>query len=152
LKGGLIPMPDKKKEKITDLEEFRNRKNSEMEESDDDLSQVILEYAEPLLENTETYEDEQEAIGRSVAFWNLCMYSKEESKELMEEFLTDVVTDDDDPEYREDFINYFDEMYERKQLPEFVDDRRVVVDFIMEDCGDSFSIAVFTDDDDEEEN
>jgi hypothetical protein len=51
------------------------------------MSEIILEYADELIDMADTKESKENAIRIAIAAWNISFYEKEQRKEKIEEFL-----------------------------------------------------------------
>jgi hypothetical protein len=106
------------------------------------MSQVILEFAEPLLEETADDEDFRRAIGIAITFWDLALYPEDEQEELLADMIRDLgKTTPSDPES----IGYLEGigktlLLRKKTL--FPDIRRAILDYETVDKGDSIQLLV----------
>jgi hypothetical protein len=57
------------------------------------MSEVLLEYVEPFLDETETYEDRSNLIDFAMMAWNLALIPEESRKELLTEFVTEICSE-----------------------------------------------------------
>ena len=103
------------------------------------LSEVILEYAEPLTNVAEGIEVEERAIRMSVTLWNASLLPKQKALEVMEPALDDMAKGDQ--LLKSEFHMMFELMYNRKQSL-FSNDKRFIVDYSLEENDEGFYLQV----------
>ena len=103
------------------------------------LSEVILEYAEPLMNVADGSELEERAIRMSVTLWNSSLLPKQKALETMEPALDDMAKGDQ--LLKSEFHMMFELMYNRKQSL-FPNDTRFIVDYTLEENDESFHLQV----------
>ena len=103
------------------------------------LSEVILEYAEPLMNVADGSELEERAIRMSVTLWNASLLPKQKALETMEPALDDMAKGDQ--LLKSEFHMMFELMYNRKQSL-FPNDTRFIVDYTLEENDESFHLQV----------
>jgi hypothetical protein len=103
------------------------------------LSEVILEYAEPLMNVADGGELEERAIRMSVTLWNASLLPKQKALETMEPALDDMAKGDQ--LLKSEFHMMFELMYNRKQSL-FSNDTRFIVDYTLEENDEGFNLRV----------
>ena len=103
------------------------------------LSEVILEYAEPLTNVADGSEVEERAIRMSVTLWNASLLPKQKALETMEPALEDMAQGDQ--LLKSEFYLMFELMYKRKQSL-FPNDKRFIVDYTLEENDGDFYLQV----------
>jgi hypothetical protein len=103
------------------------------------LSEVILEYAEPLTNVADGSELEERAIRMSVTLWNASLLPKQKALETMEPALDDMAQGDQ--LLKSEFYLMFELMYKRKQSL-FQNDKRFIVDYTLEENDGGFYLQV----------
>lgn len=103
------------------------------------LSEVILDYAEPLINAAGGNEGEVKAISMSIIFWNASLFPKAKALETIEPALNEMVKGDQ--LLKEEFYSIFKMMYNRKQSL-FSKDIRSVVDYSLEENKQGFHLQV----------
>ena len=103
------------------------------------LSEVILDYAEPLLRGIDDYQKEIKAIGISITFWNVSLLPKQEALEAIDSALGDMLKGD--PQLKNDLYTIYEMMYKRKQN-QFSNDKRFVVDYSLDKIEGGFNLQV----------
>ena len=103
------------------------------------LSEVILEYAEPLINVADESEVEERAIRMSRTLWNASLFPKQKALERIEPALVDMANGDQI--LKSEFYIMFEMMYERKQSL-FSNDKRFIVDYTLEENNDGFYLQV----------
>lgn len=77
------------------------------------LSETILVYAEPLLDEARDEDDMHAGINAAISFWNLALLEQQEARETLVSQMDDSLAEDA-PE-RTQLLELFEEMYRRKQ-------------------------------------
>ena len=103
------------------------------------LSEVILDYAEPLTNVADGIEVEERAIRMSVTLWNASLLPKQKALETMEPALEDMAQGDQ--LLKSEFYLMFELMYKRKQSL-FPNDKRFIVDYTLEENDGDFYLQV----------
>ena len=103
------------------------------------LSEVILDYAEPLTNVADGIEVEERAIRMSVTLWNASLLPKQKAMETMEPALDDMAQGDQ--LLKSEFYLMFELMYKRKQSL-FPNDKRFIVDYTLEENDGDFYLQV----------
>lgn len=103
------------------------------------LSEVVLEFAEPLTNAVEGTEGEEKAIRMSVTLWNASLLPKQKALEAIKPALDDLANGDQT--LTSEFHSMFDMMYDRKQNY-FSTDHRFIVDYSLEKNGEGFYLQV----------
>ena len=103
------------------------------------LSEVVLEFAEPLTNAVEGTEGEEKAIRMSVTLWNASLLPKQKALEAIKPALDDMANGDQ--ALTSEFHSMFDMMYDRKQNY-FSTDRRFIVEYSLEKNREGFYLQV----------
>jgi len=103
------------------------------------LSEVVLEFAEPLINVVEGTEGEEKAIRMSVTLWNSSLLPKQKALEVIKPALDDLANGDQT--LTSEFHSMFDMMYDRKQNY-FSTDNRFIVDYSLEKNSEGFYLQV----------
>ena len=93
------------------------------------LSEVVLEFAEPLTNGVEGIDGEERAIRLSVILWNASLLPTQKALETMKPAFDDIANGDQ--ALMSELHNMFDMMYERKQNY-FSTDNRFIIDYSLE--------------------
>ena len=105
------------------------------------LSQTILEFGKPLIDEAKTIEQEKHAIEISIFIWNISLLSSSK-----EDGLEKIKKISENPKgfsnlIMRDFIETFELLYERKEKY-FDHDKRVAVEFSLEKTDTGFYLQV----------
>ena len=103
------------------------------------LSEVVLEFAEPLTDAVEGAEGEEKAIKMSIILWNASLFPKQKALEIIRPDIDDMAKGNQ--VLKSEFHSMFDMMYERKQNY-FSSDNRFVVDYTLEENREGFYLQV----------
>lgn len=103
------------------------------------LSEVVLEFAEPLTNAVEGTEDEEKAINMSILFWNASLLPNHEALDAMKPALDDIAKGDQT--LKSEFHSMFSMMYDRKQK-HYATDRRYIVDYSLEKNREGYYLQV----------
>ncbi len=101
------------------------------------LSEVVLDYAEPLI--NVAGENEEKAIRFSVTLWNASLLQKHKALEIIEPSLDGMANGDQ--LLKEEFYSMFEMMYNRKQKL-FSNDKRFIVNYSLEENKEGFYLQV----------
>lgn len=103
------------------------------------LSEVILEFAQPLTNAVEGTEGEEKAIKMSITFWNASLLPKKKALKAIQPALDDMTNDDQ--ALKAEFYSMFDLMYARKESY-YPTDKRLIVDYSLEENKEGFYLQV----------
>jgi hypothetical protein len=103
------------------------------------LSEVILDYANPLTNAAGDNQGKEKAIRLSLIFWNASLLPKAKALETTEPVLNEMVKGDQ--LLKEEFYNIFEMMYNRKQSL-FSTDKRFIIDYSLEKNQQGFYLQV----------
>jgi len=103
------------------------------------LSEVILEYAEPLTNVADGSEVEERAIRMSITLWNASLLPKQKALEAIEPTLDNMAKGDQ--LLKSESYMMFEMMYKRKQSL-FSNDKRFIVDYSLEENDEGFYLQV----------
>ncbi len=90
------------------------------------MSEIIIDYAEPLLEIATTDKGQEKAVILAITLWNLAILKENERQDMIDS-LNPLLLQGDDPADLNQIIDYF---MERKQLL-YPDVNRMILDY---DC------------------
>jgi hypothetical protein len=93
------------------------------------MSQVMLDFAQPLLDKCEDTDSMKGAISMAIAVWNMSFLSPEKQDEMLEQLIGDRKAFSDARDLAE-VVATMDTLIERKKKY-FADKKRVIVDFQM---------------------
>ncbi|WP_300455414.1 hypothetical protein [Desulfobacula sp.] len=103
------------------------------------LSEVVLEFAEPLIDAADGTVDEEKAIRMLITLWNASLLAKQKGLETISPALDDMAKGDQI--LSSEFHSIFDMMYERKQNY-FSTDNRFIVNYSLEENREGFYLQV----------
>jgi hypothetical protein len=103
------------------------------------MSEVLLEYAQPLLENAETQAEMDKALAFAVFAWNTSLIPPAEQKKSILALFEKLSIND--PGEQADFMAMLAMMIIRKRQ-EFSDINRVIVNYRITDTGADFHVSV----------
>ena len=103
------------------------------------ISEVVIDYAEPLLNLAEEGEAKKRAIAIAILLWNISFLPEQEALEEFEIRLGDIMGDD--PEAKQDLRGIFESMYFRKSTL-FANDRRYILDYSLKKGHGGYHLTV----------
>ena len=103
------------------------------------LSEVIIEFAEPLLNSATDIKQEEKALNMAVMFWNLSFQPEQDALKLLKDEMVEPTSDD--LELRQEFIEAFHMMYQRKNT-HFSGDRRFILSDSIDETPDGLYLQV----------
>jgi hypothetical protein len=103
------------------------------------LSEVVLEFAEPLTDAVENTESEGRAIELSVLLWNASLLPKQKALGSIQPALEEIA--DGDQALVSEFHGIFEMMYARKQS-HYATDKRFIVDYSLEKNAEGYFLQV----------
>lgn len=103
------------------------------------LSEVVLEYAEPLSNRANNVKEEENAIRISILFWNASLLPKHEALKSIEPILVNMANGD--RKIESEFYVMFEIMYNHKQN-DYESDKRFVVDYSLEKNSDGLYLQI----------
>ena len=103
------------------------------------LSEVVLEFGEPLINEVKGTESEESAIKMSVIFWNASLLPQQKALEIMKSDFDNLANGIH--ALISGFHSMFNMMYDRKQNY-FSTDNRFIVDYSLEKNRDGFYFQV----------
>ncbi len=105
------------------------------------MSEVLIEFIDPVIEDSETYDERLTLLKIAVMAWNMSLLPENARQEMIEEFVTDL-QDPLDPD--EIFVtamqNIFEMLIERK-LALYANDERIIEDFKLTEHEAGFHIS-----------
>jgi len=105
------------------------------------MSEVLMEYIEPFLEGTETYQECSSLLEIAVMSWNMALVSEEERQELLKELFSKHPSDPEDIEAEKELQRLMNKLIKRK-LKFFAEEKRFVTDFKLTQNSGHFHISV----------
>ena len=100
------------------------------------MSEVLLEYIQPFLEDTETYQERSKLVDVAVMAWNLSLISEEKRQEFVTQVVTELFSEPEEIEVQKEFKRLVNKSIKRK-LKFFAEEERFVKDFkLTENAGD----------------
>ena len=131
------------KEEIENDPELKN-KNTVFVETPKNLpkmSEVLMEYIEPFLEDTDTYEECSNLLEIAVMSWNMALVSEEERQELLKKLFPGDSSDLEEIEDEKEVQRLIQKLIKRK-LKFFAEEKRFVKDFKLTQNAGRFHISV----------
>ena len=128
-KGGKLEVSDSRKQLMQKVKDRVASEGREIEietSNPQKMSEIIIDYAEPLLEISTTDKEQEKAVIMAITFWNLAILKENERQDMMDS-LTPHLLQGGDPEDLNQTIEYF---IERKQIL-YPDVNRMILDY---DC------------------
>lgn len=113
-------------QKVKDRVTGKGRKVAIETSNPQKMSEIIIDYAEPLLEISTTDKDQEKAVIMAITLWNLAILKENERQDMIDS-LNPLLLQGDDPADLNQIIDYF---MERKQLL-YPDVNRMILDY---DC------------------
>jgi hypothetical protein len=123
---------------------FRVEKRSNQQK----MSEVIVDFAKPLLDAAQTDEEIQKAIGMAIAMWNVAILPDKDQKDFLREFFNDTNDTKDSSSNQELFeehdqvVSYF---IARKKVF-FPDIKRIIMDYECIETPQGFHLNVVSTD------
>jgi hypothetical protein len=105
------------------------------------MSEVIIDFARPLLDAAQTDEEIQKAIGMAIAMWNVAILPDKEQKNFIREFFDntkDSSSNQELPEKYDQIVSYF---IARKKVF-FSDIKRMILDYECIETPQGFHLNV----------
>ena len=105
------------------------------------MSEILLEYVQPFLEETETYEDRSNLIDFAVMAWNLSLISEEKRQELIMELVMGLFSEPEEIEEQKSFKRLMNKLINRK-LTFFAEEERFVKDYKLTENAGNIHLSV----------
>jgi hypothetical protein len=105
------------------------------------MSEVIIEFAQPLLDVSQTDEEQRKAITMAIAIWNVSLLPDKDQKNFIREFcnsMQDSASDQEILDENSQIISYF---LERKKIF-FPDIKRMILDYDCVETPQGFHLNV----------
>ena len=118
-----------------------NKFRVEKKSSQQKMSEVIIDFAKPLLDAAQTNKEMQRAIGMAIAMWNVAILPDKEQKDFLREFFNntkDSSSNQDLPEEHNQVVSYF---IARKKVF-FSDIKRMILDYECVETPQGFHLNV----------
>jgi len=88
------------------------------------MSEVLMEFLEPYSDEWETEDQLRRLLTVGFVAWNAAIAPEDERQKLFESLLTKLP-----PDVQEDFMDVVKILMEKKKLPKFVNNKRLVLDY-----------------------
>jgi hypothetical protein len=105
------------------------------------MSEVLMEYIEPFLEGTETYEECSNLLEIAVMSWNMALVSEEKGQELLKKIFPGNSSDPEEIEDEKEVQRIVKKLIKRK-LKFFAEEKRFITDFKLTENSGRFHISV----------
>ena len=105
------------------------------------MSEVLIEYIEPYIEDTDTYEERANLLEISVMSWNMALVSEEERQELLKTLFPGDSSDPEEIEDEREVQRLIKKLIKRK-LKSFAEEKRFITDFKLTQNSGRFHISV----------
>ena len=129
------------KQKIENTAEGKNAVFVETPKNLAKMSEVLMEYIEPFLEGTETYQECSSLLEIAVMSWNMALVSEEERQELLKELFSKHPSDPEEIEDEKEVQRIVKKLIKRK-LKFFAEEKRFITDFKLTQNSGRFHISV----------
>ncbi len=103
------------------------------------LSEVIIEFAEPLLNTATDIRQEEKALNMAVTFWNLSFQPEKDALKILKDEMVELTSEN--LELRQEFLDAFHMMYQRKHT-HFSNDRRFILSDSIDETPDGLYLQV----------
>ena len=101
----------------------------------------MIEYIEPYIEDTDTYEERANLLEISVMSWNMALVSEEERQELLKTLFPGDSSDPEEIEDEREVQRLIKKLIKRK-LKFFAEEKRLITDFKLTQNSGRFHISV----------
>lgn len=105
------------------------------------MSEVLMEYIEPFLEGTKTYEECSNLLEIAVMSWNIALVSEEKGQELLKKIFPGNSSDPEEIEDEKEVQRIIKKLIKRK-LKFFAEEKRFITDFKLTENSGRFHISV----------
>jgi len=106
------------------------------------MSEVITDFAQPLIERVQSDEQYRKAIGIAVLIWNIALESEDRQEKLLSEVIRDLAAETgNDPEVSDYFETLGRTLLLRKRSL-YSDNRRAILDYQITEDGDDLHLQV----------
>jgi hypothetical protein len=105
------------------------------------MSKVLMEYVEPFLEDTETYQQRSTIFKIAVTAWNLALVSEEERQKAFNQRFSDNSSDPEDIKLEKEVRKLMKKLIKRK-LIFFAEEERFVTDYKLTENEGRMHLAV----------
>ena len=118
---------------------FSDKKIEVFEDPTIKMSEIILEFAKPLMEKCHTDEQSKKSIALSIMVWNICLLPK--GKQIKEKKRILNVLSKNDLEFKNFFDDVISFMMQRKEKY-FSEYRRFIADYMITDRNNKLHLSV----------
>ena len=126
-----------KNKSANDGNKFRVEKRSSQQK----MSEVIIDFAKPLLDAAQTDEEMQRAIGMAIAMWNVAILPDKEQKNFIREFFDNTKDSSSNQELPEEYDQVVSYFIARKKAF-FSDIERMILDYECVETQQGFHLNV----------
>ena len=105
------------------------------------MSEVLMEYIDPFLEGTETYQECANLLEIAVMSWNMALVSEEKGQELLKKLFPGDSSDPEEIEDKREVQRLIKKLIKRK-LKFFAEEERLITDFKLTENSGRFHISV----------
>jgi len=107
------------------------------------MSEVILDFAQPLLDMSDNDEATQKAIDFAIIAWNFAIIKERSGEKAIEEIMRKTAKPGTDETTMERYRPYFDMLFRRKREL-FPDNQRMIMDYEFSESRDKFHLNVIS--------
>ncbi len=111
------------------------------------ISEVLIDFIQPLLEDTENNEESIMLVEIGIMAWNMSLLPEEQGKTMLQKMLSSDneqgmnLFKDDDSAAKKEFERLMKKLLKRK-LKYFAEEKRFITDFQITENGDNFHLSV----------
>jgi len=107
------------------------------------MSEVILKFAQPMLDASDNGESTRKAINLAILAWNFAIIHERSGEKALDEIIHKTMKPDTDEAKIEEFKRYLAMLFIRKREL-FPDNKRVILDYQITEARDNFHLDVVT--------
>jgi hypothetical protein len=107
------------------------------------MSEVILDFAQPLLDMSDNDEATQKAIDFAIVAWNFAIIKERSGEQALEEMMRKTAKPGTDEAMIERYKPHFDMLFQRKREL-FPDNQRMILDYEFTESRDKFHLNVLS--------
>lgn len=127
-------------EKVQNLMNIQKEKIAPSANGSEKMSEVILDFAEPLLLLSDDEEFGRKAIRVAILIWNISLLPKEKQEKALQEIYADF-SRPDDPDYLAGIKTMINVLMERKRT-HFPDNKRTIKDYQISGSGKNYRLDI----------
>ena len=143
--------PSQRKKELASFKNFKQEIENDPERKDTvfvntpknlpKMSEVLIEYIEPCIEDTDTYEERSSLLEIAVMSWNMALVSEEERQELLKKLFPGNSLNPQEIEDEKEVQRLIKKLIKRK-LKFFAEEERFITDFKLTQNSGRFHISV----------